>query len=243
MEPTRSSHPTRPTRSRLRLPPSACRVLGTLAVTGLLLGAPGAQAAPVSTSAMRIAITFRHDLILLVPSAWQPTVVSQPGLSTTLKLVPPKGSNQAFQILVTTMPITAPRQIDLRGATRRLVAVTIDTARKRAVEPELELIDLNGPRMTGAYYRYTDRIVEPDGFRYVTTGTAVVGNTLTTFTVLANSDPEPIVDEALKMMRSAGLARVETAGWPAPDQIPPDRSVVMEVGPDAKDAATARVLP
>ena len=87
----------------------------------------------------------------------------------------------------------------LRDAIREMA----ERARSQAVEPYLEVRQLDGANGTGFYFAATDRKPGPDEFRYMHQGALLVGDLTLWFSFLTNEGQDTIAVEALAMLQAA----------------------------------------
>jgi hypothetical protein len=170
------------------------RLLAGLLLAGLALGACARD--------VRVPLGTRGAVLFTVPDAWRDAIEqSAADDPPTVTFAPPAG--RAFQVLITPMwPGIANAPMISPGALREEVRHAADAAQPRATERELKIVDFTGPAGYGAYFSATDREVEPDGYLHLTQGMLAASDLRVTFTILANGDPAPVVQQALTALRT-----------------------------------------
>jgi len=199
--------------------------------------APAPAASPASSSGARLAweVLGHGRLVLDIPPGWLATTGdADPPLPATLRLEPPAG--RLVLLLTPTWDPSAPSEAPASVESVRLL---VELARQKAAESSLEspltLLDLGGA--VGWYFAATDReltaggrLLEPDEYRCLVQGAAVVGGLSLAFTVLDDGDG-PARAAALELVRRA---RHQPLGAPAPGGAAPGRPPGDEAGREAQ---------
>ena len=86
---------------------------------------------------------------------------------------------------------------------RQLVQQSVELVRSEAAEKTIEVKELKGSPWKGYYFSISDRAPKPEGFKYMTQGAMLIGNLLTTFTILTNEGQLDIHSETLRMLKGA----------------------------------------
>ena len=158
-----------------------------------------ALALPAAAAELRADLPGR-DLVLELPEGWRGQVRRpRPDAPPTMGIT---ADPKAFQILITAIPPVGGMQAPGAEEIRDIVARGAASAKPRAVEPELEVKELRARGKAGYYFFATDREPEPDGFKYLTQGAIGFDELRITFTILANGEPQKVIDPALEMLRS-----------------------------------------
>jgi hypothetical protein len=74
---------------------------------------------------------------------------------------------------------------------------------EKPAEGDLEIRRLQGASGIGFYFVATDRVPQPEEFRYMNQGILEVGDLTVTFTILTNEGQDAVVEEALAMLKGA----------------------------------------
>jgi hypothetical protein len=147
-------------------------------------------------------------LLVEIPPGWTATAgEADPPLPATLRLEPPEGRG-ALLLTPTWDPGAPPEAPASPDAVRLLVELALRKAAEAAAEDPLELRELGGGAV-GWWFAATDRELlpggrapEPDEYRCLVQGAAVVGGLLLPFTLLDDGDgPHRAV--ALEVVRRA----------------------------------------
>jgi len=157
-----------------------------------------------------VPIPGHDDLVLELPDTWQyETRWAREDLPPTVTIS--SRERREVAVLVTPIwPMGPPKAPPSAEDVRRLVQGAADSAKPRAVEQSLPLVDLSAPGKIGFYFSATDREPEPNGYKYLTQGAIGFDELLVTFTILTNGDPKPATDQALQMLRSMHRAAKKT---------------------------------
>lgn len=145
-------------------------------------------------------------LQLTVPVSWKDEVLQPPDrLPPTIAFAPDKGPS--FQVEVSTMwPPSADAPRITPEALLRMVQLSAELARQKAVEPTLSVKTLKGASGDGYYFSATDRAPAPGEFKHLTQGMIRVGEVIVGFTVLTNDGQDDVVAATITMMTRASLA-------------------------------------
>jgi len=167
-----------------------------------LLAAATALAEESPISERRFDLPDGSEVAIRVPTDWNAQVhQARRRRAPTLIFTPTAGP--AFRFLLS--PIWSPKQDQAYRSSaedRAFVAQAAARAKGRSVEEELPVIEFQGTSGPGYYYSATDRLLEPEGFRYTTEGVVRIGAVSVSFTILTN-EREGIVDQALGAIKSA----------------------------------------
>jgi hypothetical protein len=168
-----------------------------LSVSGAALGLES------GTVERRYALPDHGQFVVRVPRNWKDQVRQPP------KRLPPtivfrQSSGQPFEFLITTIwPATKNRSPQSREVLRKQVTQAAENAKSHAIESELKITEFQGRAGEGFYFSATDRPPKPGEFRFLTQGILRVGTLTVTFTILTNDRQEPIVKQALELLKSA----------------------------------------
>jgi hypothetical protein len=167
-------------------------------------------AAPAIAAEISVPIRGGDDLVLEIPGTWQYDIRwPREDLPPTVTIA--SRERREFAILVTPIwPMGPPKPPASADEVRRLVQDAADSAKPRAVEESLPLVELSTSGKVGYYFSATDRQPEPNGYKYLTQGAVGFDELLVTFTILVNGDPKPATDQALQVLRSMHRAVKKT---------------------------------
>ena len=175
-----------------------------------LAGVWPAAAGP--TSVRQYPLPDGSVLQMKVPVSWLHDVtVEGRELPPTITLRPQSGED--FAVLVTPLPPageTSPPPTP--QAIREHVELVADKARPQAVEQVITIREFRGASGVGYYFSATDKAPRPGEYRFMTQGIFGVGNLIVAFTVLTNEGQQPIVDDALTMMKGTVHKRASAGG-------------------------------
>lgn len=176
------------------------------ALACLLLGAslcaPAEEIADESRL-RRFELPNRDTLELTLPAGWVEHV-EQPegGGPPTIEIAVAEGGPR--QVFVTPeWPDPLTKELRELPALRDAIREMAERARSQAVEPYLEVRQLDGANGTGFYFAATDRNPGPDEFRYMHQGALLVGDLTLWFSFLTNEGQDTIAVEALAMLQAA----------------------------------------
>ena len=159
-----------------------------------------------SVTAEDYPIPDHGSLHLTIPKAWRVSSQSTKQPPGVVLQVRPE-SGDAFNIQVTTVWLN---EVALTRTTQESIRRQVDQNGRQllpqAVEKSLSVQELRGAQALGYYYTLTDRAPAPGEFRFMTQGTVLVGQTLTTFTILFHSPNAPDVGQCLKILETATYA-------------------------------------
>jgi hypothetical protein len=151
----------------------------------------------------RVKLPDNGALDLPAPPAWR-VEANRPlaFLPPTIEFSPAEG--KAFSILITVLTgadndphFNEPKSVS------RTVAKARDKAVDSATSRHIPILELKGERLFGYYFSATDRSPEPDGWKYMTHGSAALEDLLLTFTIFSNDPKQPEVEPTLAMLRQA----------------------------------------
>jgi hypothetical protein len=177
------------------------RSVVTVAMLASVLSAAGLAAESAGTR--RFELPNLDTLELVLPAGWQDHVDRPPGgVTMTIQLRPAQGP--PFEVFITPeWPETVDREVPDSGALKSAVTDAAIRIQPQAVEPSLEIRDLQGAHGVGYYFSATDRAPAEDHFKYMNQGALQVGNLTVWFTILTNDGQEEVVADALSMLQNA----------------------------------------
>jgi len=166
-----------------------------LGVVGIL------PAAADQTSAGQYPLPDGSIFQMKVPVSWLHDFIQERSeLPPTITLHPRTGED--FAVFVTPLPPpgehTPPPSAE---AVRKHVQLVVEKARPQAVEHVIAIRELRGTSGAGYYFSATDKAPKPGEYKLMTQGIFGVGNLIAAFTVLTNEGQQPIVDDALTMIK------------------------------------------
>ena len=180
--------------------------LGAVGCVLLLLSAP--LLAGEATSVRSYPLPGHGTLELTVPSSWKESLSRPPAdLPPTIEFSPDSGSEFVVQVT----PIWNPAgDVDpdlgepetIRGFVEKLGRRQLD----HAVETEIKLKEITGPRCRGYFFTITDRAPAKGEWKYLTAGAVGVDGLLLSFTILTNSLHSDDRDRALRMIKQSRYA-------------------------------------
>ncbi len=152
--------------------------------------------------ALRVPLAGHGTLVLQVPDSWTEHVVRPAAdLPPTVTLSPVKG--QAFQVLLTPIwSMAGKRTGPTAQEVRAIVQSSLAQVRDQAVEKEIPLQELAGPKWFGNYFNATDKAPKPGEYANMTQGMLSTGELGVTFTILSNGDRNAVANPALGMLQS-----------------------------------------
>jgi hypothetical protein len=171
----------------------------------LLLLLPPVLAAE-QTSVRSYPLPGRGTLELTVPSSWKESLSRPPAdLPPTIEFAPASGSEFAVQVTPVWSPADDTDLGDpetIRGFVEKLGRRQLD----HAVETDIKLKEIAGPRARGYLFAITDRAPAKGEWKYLTAGAVGVDGLLLSFTILTNSPDSGDRDRALRMIKQSRLA-------------------------------------
>jgi len=180
--------------------------LGAVGCALLLLSPPVLAAAP--TSVRSYPLPGHGTLELTVPSSWKQSVSRPPAdLPPTIEFTPVSGSEFVIQVT----PIWSLSQDSdpdlgepetIRGFVEKVGRRQLD----HAIEREINLKEIAGPKARGYLFTITDRAPAKGEWKYLTAGAVGVDGLLLSFTILTNSPDSGDRDRALRMIKQSRLA-------------------------------------
>ena len=182
-------------------------MLRSLAWLGLSLATATAIAADGEKKAF--ALPDNSKLELAIPAVWKDELKtnqapkgSQGPAATTIALTPRDGA--PFEVFVTPIARQKPGgSADTAIQMRHNVQQAADKVKPSAVESYLPVEHLTGAPGLGYYFSATDREPKPGEFKYLTQGMLLVGDVVTSFTILTNDGQEKAKEQALALLKSA----------------------------------------
>jgi len=177
-----------------------------LSLAGVLPAAAG------PTSARQYPLPDGSIFQMKVPVSWLHDFIQQPSeLPSTITLHPRTGED--FAVFVTPLPPAGEHSPPpTAAAIREHVELVVDKARPQAVEHVIAIRELRGTSGAGYYFSATDKAPKPGEYKVMTQGIFGVGNLIAAFTVLTNEGQQPIVDDALTMIKGAVHTRAGAGG-------------------------------
>ena len=183
-------------RALTRLLPAAC----CLAVA---LFAVGAARADDPAGFRRYELPNRDTLELTLPAGWEDQL-EQPeggGPPTIVMGIRPGGPRQVF--ITPEWPDPTGKAVRELAQLRDAIRDAAERVKPQAVEPYLEVRQLNGANGVGYYFAATDRDPGPGEFKYMNQGALQVGTLTLWFTILADDGEDTVAVEALAMLQAA----------------------------------------
>ena len=149
---------------------------------------------------MKVPVSWLHDF-----------TAEHSDLPPTITLRPQTG--EAFAVLVTPLPPAGENSPPPTAeAIREHVELVVDKARPQAVEHVITIREFRGTSGVGYYFSATDKAPKPGEYKVMTQGIFGVGNLIVAFTVLTNEGQQPIVDDALTMIKGAVHTKAGAGG-------------------------------
>jgi hypothetical protein len=142
-------------------------------------------------------------LELSVPSSWKESVSRPPAnLSPTIEFAPALGNE--FNVQITPIwSATGDPDLNRPDLIRALVERIGRSQLDQAVETEITLKEIKGPRAQGYVFTITDRAPAKGEWKYLTAGAVGVGRLRLSFTILSNSLDSGDLDQALRMIEQS----------------------------------------
>ncbi len=152
--------------------------------------------------ALRVPLAGHGSLVLQVPDGWSERVERpRADLPPTITLAPAGGT--AFQILVTPIwPMNGASAAPTPQQVRAFVLASLAQAKDQAVEKDIAVLDLSGPKLYGNYFSATDKAPKPGEYANMTQGMLAMGDLTVTFTILSNGERSVVANPALRMLKS-----------------------------------------
>jgi hypothetical protein len=175
-----------------------------------LAGVLSAAAGP--TSVRQCPLPDGSIIQMKVPVSWLHDFTAEPGeLPPSITLRPQTGENVA--VLVTPLPPAGKHAPPPTAATiREHVERAADKARPQAVEHMITIREFRGTSGVGYYFSTTDKAPKPGEYKIMTQGIFGAGDLIVAFAVLKNEEQQPIVDDALTMIKGAVHSRAGPGG-------------------------------
>jgi hypothetical protein len=151
----------------------------------------------------RFELPNRDTLELTLPAGWVEQL-EQPagGGPPTIEIAVAEGG--ARQVFVTPeWPDPLAKEVRELPSLRDAVRDMAERTQPQAVEPYLEVRQLDGANGTGFYFAATDRNPGPGEFRFMNQGALQVGELTVWFTILTNEGQDTVAVEALAMLQAA----------------------------------------
>jgi hypothetical protein len=147
-----------------------------------------------------------------VPVSWLHDFTQERSeLPPTITLRPQRGED--FAVLVTPLPPAGEHSPPPAAeAIRENVELAADKARPQAVEHVIIVREFRGTSGMGYYFSATDKAPELGEYKVMTQGIFGVGKLIVAFTVLTNEGQQPIVDDALAMIKGAVYTKAGASG-------------------------------
>lgn len=174
----------------------ACLLLGTA------LPAAGQDISDESRL-RRFELPNRDTLELELPAGWV-EFVEQPagGGPPTIEIaVTGDGPRQIF--VTPEWPDPLAKEVRELSSLRDAIRDMAERTQPQALEPYLEVRQLDGANGTGFYFAATDRNPGPDEFRFMHQGALLIGDLTLWFSILTNEGEDTVAVEALAMLQSA----------------------------------------
>ncbi len=172
----------------------------------LLLGATFAahgQQIADDSRLRRFELPNRDTLELTLPAGWAEHL-EQPdgGGPPTIEIAVTEGGPR--QVFVTPeWPDPLAKELRELPSLRDAIREMAERTQPQAVEPYLEVRQLDGANGTGFYFAATDRNPGPGEFRFMHQGALLVGDLTLWFSVLTNEGQDTVAVEALAMLQTA----------------------------------------
>ncbi len=151
----------------------------------------------------RFELPNRDTLELTLPAGWAEQV-EQPagGGPPTIEIsVAAGGPAQVFVTPEWPDPLT--KEVRELSSLRDAIRDMAERTKPQAVEPYLEVRQLDGANGTGFYFAATDRNPAPGEFRFMNQGVLLVGDLTVWFTILTHEGQDTVAVEALAMLQAA----------------------------------------
>ena len=172
-------------------------------ISGAVLALLVASAALAQTKPQQFPIPGHGSLNLNVPTGTQVAErpVNDPP-AVAIRIIPAMGDAWHLQITAVRLdPARASKAPPIKDRVQR----TADGLLARALEKQATLVELRGRDASGYYFSLTDRESKnmPDDYKYLTQGSATVGELTLVFTFLYREPNNPQKDEVLRMLADA----------------------------------------
>jgi len=167
------------------------------------LGMPDPSIADDSAGLRRFELPNRDLLELTFPEGWVDHL-EQPagGGPPTIEIAVTDGGPR--QVFVTPeWPDPLAKEVRELASLRDAIRDMAERTQAQAVEPYLEVRQLDGANGTGFYFAATDRNPGPGEFRFMHQGALLLGELTLWFTVLTNEGQDTVAVEALAMLQTA----------------------------------------
>jgi len=138
------------------------------------------------------------------PSNWSDQLKQPPNnLPPTIRFSARDGA-APFEVLITPIwRMRADIKLPSKEELRQRVEKAIDSVRGDAMEKTINVVELPGASGPGFYFAVTDKAPKPGEFKYMSQGMILVGELVTTFTILTNDGQTQITQSALSMLKGA----------------------------------------
>jgi hypothetical protein len=179
------------------------RLLPTGFCLAAALSAAGAARADDPAGFRRYELPNRDTLELSLPAGWEDRL-EQPdggGPPTIVMSIRPDGPRQVF--ITPEWPDPTDKKVRELAQLRDAIHDAAERVKPQAVEPYLEVRQLNGANGIGYYFAATDRDPGPGEFKYMNQGALQVGTLTLWFTILADDGEDTVAVEALAMLQAA----------------------------------------
>ena len=176
-------------------------------VTFVVLSASGGARAQALWSPSTVAIPGHGGLVLKVPLGWSlATKGNDASASTQIRFGPKTGD--AFSCQITAVWLDPPKLAKVRPPKlRSTVEATAAGPLQASVEKKVDIRALKGAQSSGYYFSLSDQAPPGNGYRYLTQGSALVGDVMVMYTFLHRDGPSPDKDHLLEMVASATRSR------------------------------------
>ena len=169
-----------------------------LCLAFLLFALPGAAA----DRDVRVGLPKHGALFLRMPEGWDERI-SRPRPDEPPVILVTPASGPPFRIVISPVwPMAPGDQLPNTDEIRAMMESSAAAAKKRSIETEIPMHDLNGFGPAGTYFSVTERSPAPGDFGNLTQGLARVGEIVVAFRVLTNGDPVSVLGPALEMFRT-----------------------------------------
>ena len=167
-----------------------------------------AAAGDTGPALRRVNLSGNGALDLPAPPTWHVEATRPLAfLPPTIEFSPAEGKSFSILITVLTRPENDTHFNDPKTVSRR-VAKARDKAVESATTRHITILELKGEQLSGYYFSATDRHPEPDGWKYMTHGSAALDDLLLIFTIFSNDPEQPEVEPTLAMLRQAMRVKV-----------------------------------
>lgn len=152
-----------------------------------------------------IALPSGDELWLAIPDAWNQKFEA-PDKNTPRSVWLSQRQGPTFNVFIT--PLTGTPMAAALTDGNKLKAVVTAASRDalaQSVEMSLQVHDLTGNNVHGAYFSATDKAPKPNEWKYLTQGMVDIDGVPFAFTILTNNGQEAIAKTALELIRTASL--------------------------------------